>query len=63
MIKNPELRNKLLNHIERKQAEADETDGNPWDALKRGDLETACKIFAKIPDWKNCLDTAQRKSP
>lgn len=36
---------------------------NAWDALKRGDYETACSIFAQTQDWKNCLDKAQERSP
>lgn len=63
MIKNPDLNGKLNDYISRKETELNKTEMNPWDALKRGDYETACAIFAQTKDWKNCLDRAQEKSP
>lgn len=42
MIKNADLNAKLNDYIDRKQRDVNKTDKNPWDALKRGDYETAC---------------------
>jgi hypothetical protein len=36
---------------------------DPWNAVKLGDIETACELFREAGDWQNCLDKAQEKNP
>lgn len=62
LIKNPELNNKLVSYIDRKQTDPSKMQ-DPWKLIELGKYEEGCAAFKESGDWKNCLDKAQEKGP